>query len=91
MFDPYFGRRVRSLLELLDFVDIRQEGSTSVNRGGEAGAKWHRMNMQMLRERLVAAKVLTEKDCQEMERLFSDSAFYFVEVTLFGAWGRRAA
>lgn len=91
VFDPYFGRRVRSLLELLDFVDIRQEGTTSVNRGEEAGAKWHRMNMQMLRERLVVAKILTEKDCREMERLFSDPAFYFVEVMLFGAWGRRAA
>ena len=30
--DPYFGRRVRSLVEQLEFIDVDQEGWTRVNR-----------------------------------------------------------
>ena len=87
--DVYFGRRVRGLIEQVGFVDVRHEGVTGVTRGGEPGARFQQMNLQLLRP-LVAAGVLTPGDLETLHRVYADPSFAFVGGTCFGAWGRRA-
>lgn len=40
--DPYLGRRLRSLIEQLGLVEIGNEGTTSIIRGGEPEAAFSR-------------------------------------------------
>lgn len=87
--NPYFGRRTPSLLEQLNFQDIAHEGTTWVNRGGDAGARFSQMSLELLQSLGVAAGMLTEKDFDKFHHLCSDPTFYFVDLTFFGAWGRR--
>jgi SAM-dependent methyltransferase len=87
--DLYFGRRVRGLIEQVGFIAVGHEGRTDITRGGELGARFQQMNLQLLRP-LVAAGVLTEERLEMLGRLYADPSFAFVGATCFGAWGRRA-
>jgi hypothetical protein len=58
-------------------------------RGGDPTARFVQMTDELLRERFVAAGVLTEADFDELQRAYDDRSFWFVGFTLFGAWGRR--
>jgi SAM-dependent methyltransferase len=86
--DVYFGRRVRGLLEQAGFGEVSHYGATAVVRGGEPGARFQQMNLQLLRP-LVGAGVLTETDLETLHQLYGDPSFAFVGGTCFGAWGRR--
>lgn len=86
---PYFGRQVPGLLTLLGFQDVGHDGTTWVNRGGDAGAQFMQMGLKLVKPRMVAAGVLMEADFDEIDRMCSDPAFQFVDLTFFGAWGRR--
>jgi SAM-dependent methyltransferase len=87
--DHDFGRRLPSLLELLGVRDIGHEGVTLTGRGGDPQARFLQMTDELLRERFVAAGVLTEADFDELGRAYDDRSFWFVGFTHFGAWGRR--
>ena len=89
MFDPYFGRLTRSLLEGFNLADIGHDGSIAISHGNEPSAHFHRMVVAVLRQPLVAAGALTEEEVDALERAFTDPAFAFLGVTIFGAWGRR--
>jgi hypothetical protein len=47
------------------------------------------MTGKLVRDRIVAAGVLTEADFDQLERAYDDPSFWFVGFTMFGAWGRR--
>ena len=47
------------------------------------------MICQLLRDRFVAAGVLTDSDFDELYRAYDDRSFWFVGFTSSGAWGRR--
>jgi hypothetical protein len=51
-------------------------------------ARFVQMTNELLRERFVAAGVLTEADFDELKRAYDDRSFWFVGFTLFSAWGR---
>jgi SAM-dependent methyltransferase len=87
--DLDFGRRLPALFERLGARDLGHEGVTLAGRGGDPVARFVRMTDQLLRERFVAAGVLTEADFDELSRAYEDRSFWFVGFTLFGAWGRR--
>ena len=53
-------------------------------------ARFHHMTDELVRDRIVTAGVLTEADFDELERAYDDPSFWFVGLTFFGAWGRRA-
>jgi SAM-dependent methyltransferase len=89
--DPYLGRRVRRLIEQFGFVEIGNEGATSIIRGGEPGARFQQITVELARAPLVAAGLLSETDFEALNRAYADPSFAFVGGTLFGAWGRRAA
>jgi hypothetical protein len=83
------GRRLPSLFEGLGVRDLGHEGVTLTGRGGDPMARFIQMTDELLRDRTVAAGVLTEEDFDELGRAYHDRSFWFVGFTLFGAWGRR--
>jgi SAM-dependent methyltransferase len=87
--DPHFGRRLPSLVEGCGLRELGHNGVTVTGRGGDPMAWFLRMSDRLLRDHLVAAGALTEADFTELARTFDDPSFWFVGVTLFGAWGRR--
>jgi SAM-dependent methyltransferase len=89
--DLDFGRRLPALVEGLGVRDLGHEGATLTARGGDPVARFVRMTDDLLRERFVAAGVLTEADFDELGRAYDDPSFWFVGFTVFGAWGRRPA
>jgi len=86
----YFGRHLRGLLEQLGFVDIGNEGSTEISRGGDPLTQFQLMNLQLAGPPLIAAGVLTGEDVELLRKLFADPSFYYVGSVFFGVWGRRS-
>jgi ubiquinone/menaquinone biosynthesis C-methylase UbiE len=89
--DPYFGRRVRGLMEQLEFNDVDQEGLTRINRGGEPYARFTAMTLQAAAKPMIAGGLLTQEQHDSVQRLLMDPAFTYLGLTLFAAWGRRPA
>jgi SAM-dependent methyltransferase len=87
--DLDFGRRLPALFEGLGVRDVGHEGVTLMGRGGDPQARFVQMTDELLRERFVAAGVVTEADFDDLHRAYDDRTFWFVGFTLFGAWGRR--
>jgi SAM-dependent methyltransferase len=87
--DADFGRRLPALFEELGFRDSGHEGVTLIGRGRDPMARFVHMTGELLRQRFVAAGVLTETEFDELGRAYDDRSFWFVGFTLFGAWGRR--
>jgi SAM-dependent methyltransferase len=86
--DLDFGGRLPTLFERLGALDIGHEGVALIGRGGGPLARFVRMTDELVRERFVAAGVLTEAGFDELGRAYDDRSFWFVGFTLFGAWGR---
>jgi len=89
--DPYFGRRVRGLVEQLEFIDVGQEGWTRMFRGGEPFARFSAMTLQATAKPMIAAGLLTQEQVDSVQRLLMDPAFNYLGLTGFAAWGRRPA
>jgi len=87
--DAYFGRRERSLVEQLGFVNVDHEGRSHVNRGGGPHALLALMTFQAVAKPLIAAGVLTQKQMDSVERLCRDPSFYWPGNTVFSAWGQK--
>jgi len=87
--DPYFGRRVRSLVEQLEFIDVGQEGWTRVNRGGDPFSRLQSMTLQAAAKPMIAAGLLTQEQHDSIQRLLLDPTIQSPGGTLFAAWGRR--
>ena len=86
LFDPYFGRRVRALLEREGLSEVGSEGAVRLVHGGEAEAHAYRLTLPAL----VKADVCSENDSLELQKALSDPGFTFIGLTMFSAWGRRA-
>jgi SAM-dependent methyltransferase len=87
--DLDFGRRLPLLFDGLGARDITNEGVTFAVRGGDPLARFFQMTDELVRERLVASGTLTEADFDDLDRAYDDRSFWFVSLTIFGAWGRR--
>jgi hypothetical protein len=87
--DLDFGRRLPALFEGFGVGDLGHEGVTLTGRGGDPMARFIQMTDELLRERFVAAGVLTEADFDELGRACDDRSFWLVGFALVGAWGRH--
>jgi hypothetical protein len=87
--DYYFGRRVRSLVEQTDFVNIGQEGWTFMVRGDDPWARVWEMAMQLIGENLIVTGVLTREQLESLNHHFLDPAFNYPGFTMFCAWARK--
>lgn len=88
--DPYFGRRVRDVVEGLGFVDVGHEAVVGISRGGEPRAKFGLMSVQVVAGGMVAAGLVSEEQYARFQRLVEDRSFSFVGSVMFAAWGRRS-
>jgi SAM-dependent methyltransferase len=59
--DAYFGRRLRSLVEGLGFVDVGQEGFTRVNRGTDPMAGILAATRKVGEKNLITAGLITQE------------------------------
>ena len=87
--DPYFGRRVRGLVEGLGFVDVDHEGWTRITRGGDPLARERAIASENNAKILVSTGEFTQEEIMPLLNLLSDPSFYYLEYTLFSAWGRK--
>jgi SAM-dependent methyltransferase len=87
--DPDFGRRLPTLVDTCGVQESGHDGVTLTGRGGGPMARFAQMTNRLLRERFVAAGMLTAADFDELDRAYDDPSFWFVGFTFFGAWGRR--
>jgi hypothetical protein len=87
--DPYFGRRVRGLVEQLGLVDVNQEGWTRMYRGGEPMARLSAATLQAASKPMIAAGLLTQEQHDSVQCLYLDRAFNYLGLTAFAAWGKR--
>jgi len=87
--DAYFGRRERSLMEQLRFINVDYEGWSHVNRGGGPHALLALMTFQSVAKPLIAAGVITQEQMDSVERLCRDPSFYWPGNTMFSAWGQK--
>jgi ubiquinone/menaquinone biosynthesis C-methylase UbiE len=86
-FDPYFGCRVRGLLEEAGLIDVGNEGYTRIARGGDLEASRAWMTLQAWIER----GLLSQAEYAELRKVYSDPSFSYVMPTAFAAWGKRAS
>jgi SAM-dependent methyltransferase len=89
--DPFFGRQLRELMEHLKFVDVGHEGWTLTSRGGDPDSYIWSATFQAAARPMIAAGLLSQKDHDEVVRLFMDPKFNLIGPIMFGAWGRRPA
>jgi SAM-dependent methyltransferase len=87
--DLDFGRRLPALFEASGVCDLGHEGVTLTGRGGDPLARFCRMTDTLVRDRMIAAGVLTGEDFDELQRAFDDPSFWFVGYTMLSAWGRH--
>src|SRR5262249_15760516 len=83
--DYHFGRPLPALVEGCGVRELGHDGATLIGRGGCPTARFAQMTDELLRERFVAAGVLTEADFDERARTYDDPSFWFVGFTFCGA------
>jgi len=88
--DPTFGRRLPALVAGLGVRELGYEGVSLIGRGGNPMARVLQMTNELLRKPFVAAGALTDADFDELHYTLDDPSFWFVALTDFGVWGRRA-
>jgi SAM-dependent methyltransferase len=91
--DPYFGRRVRGLVEGLGFVDVGHDGWCRTFRGGDPGMKiYYDPNVfSNVFRPLIDAGLVTQEQLDDSLRLSLDPAFNMIGFIMFCAWGRKPA
>jgi len=87
----YFGRRVRSLVEKLQFIDIGHDGWTAVVRPSDPFYRMLVMTAQVGLTIMVDSGLFTQEQVDSFMRLVSDPDFYGLGSTTFSAWGRKPA
>ena len=87
--DPFFGRKVRGLIEQLGFIDVGQEGYTYIVRGGDPSQRWSVATYQIMARSMVTAGVFSQEQADSFFRQLLDPTFYYPGSTLYAAWGRR--
>jgi SAM-dependent methyltransferase len=85
-YDPYIGCRLRSLLEEAGLTHIGNQGVIEVERGGELHAQAQCASLQAF----VQIGVMSQAECAELQKAFSDPTLSFITPTMFAGWGKRA-
>jgi 2-polyprenyl-3-methyl-5-hydroxy-6-metoxy-1,4-benzoquinol methylase len=88
--DFRFGRLLPALAEKFGIQVLGHDGVALTGRGGGATARFFQMTGELLRDGAIAAGCLTDADFEERKPAYEDPSFWFVGLTVFGVWGRRA-
>ena len=91
-YDPTFGRKLPVLFERCGLVNIRDETTADVVRGGSPWARWWQATLEAIREWEQADGVLTKAREEEYKALtapWTDPSFWFLNALLHGCRGQR--
>jgi len=89
--DPYYGRHLPVHLRDAGLVDVGNEGRTWVMEGGSPAARWYRLSMEHVRQRLTAPDKLQSSEIDRMLELFEDPRWSAFSMIVVAAWGVRTA
>lgn len=87
--DRRFGRRLFGLLRALGLVNAAAEGRTFMWSSGSPGPSLLRANFEQLRNAMIQAGYITEKEFDEDIAGLDDPDFMIPSPILWTAWGRR--
>jgi SAM-dependent methyltransferase len=86
---PFFGRRLRSLVDKIGLADFAHDGSTFIARGGDAYAQVMAMGVKAREKSYIARGIFTQEQHDTVQSLYKDPSFYWWASTVFSAWGRK--
>ena len=86
--DAYYGRHLPQQLRDAGLIDVENAGRTWVMEGGSPAARWYRLSMEHVRERLTGPDKLASTEIDRMLELFEDPRWSALSMIIFAAWGR---
>ena len=87
--DPFFGRKVRRLIEQINFKEVGHEGDTAIIRGGDTSARLQALSTQAMSKHLIAAGKLKQEEYERTQALYANPNFYGFGPIMFAAWGKK--
>jgi SAM-dependent methyltransferase len=87
--NSYIGRMVPGLLVDLGMELVGTDVEGSIARNGELALEWHRLTMQAIAPKLIAAGLLTSEEHARMDEIMRASSTVLTMPVGFAAWGRR--
>ena len=89
--DPEYGLRLPAALEAAGLRDVDAELTHRLIHGASPEATFYALTLEQLRERLIAAGLLTARDADEVAPILTDPSAHWMSIGLCTAWGRRPA
>ena len=90
-FDPYFGRRLPGLMDVLGLADRGDEAIAFPRVGGGVEARFFARSFAVRRAETVAMGGVYPHEFDLVLEAFADPSFAFVDSLSVAAWGRRRA
>jgi hypothetical protein len=91
--DPYFGRRLPSLLRGAGLGDVHYRVHTLTAEAGSARRKYFLTTVHPLRERILALNLMSaeawDSHCTALDRHLDDPETVVIDQLLVQAWGRK--
>lgn len=88
--DAAYGRRLPAALRAAGLADVGNEGRVWVMEGGSPGARWFKLSMEQVRERLTGDGKLAAAEIDRMLEFFDDPQWSALSPIVMAAWGTRA-
>jgi 2-polyprenyl-3-methyl-5-hydroxy-6-metoxy-1,4-benzoquinol methylase len=87
--DQYYGRRLYGEIRALDMVDVGAEGRVVMCRGTTTEAKFSRLTIGQVRDRVLEAGQVSPREVDTVMALFDDPDFVLIGPVVMAVWGRR--
>jgi hypothetical protein len=84
-----FAKSLPVLTDRLGLTECGHEVTSSIVRGGEPRARLRAQTLRGSRTNYLANGVLTEQECERLDRALHDPAFAYLAHLSVAAWGRR--
>jgi len=85
--DAGYGRRLPAVLHAAGLQGVGNEGRVWVMEGGSPGARWFKLSMEQVRERLTGEGKLSAGEIDRMLELFDDPDWAALSPIVMAAWG----
>jgi SAM-dependent methyltransferase len=89
VFDPYFGRSLFAHVARLGFVEIQNEGSSVIVRGGEPLSQMWMQSWDVLSRGMLETEAVTDAQLAELRRALQDPTFTYYNPLMLSVWGRK--
>ena len=86
--NPEYGRTLPRELRANGLTQVGAEGRAWIMEGGSAGARWFRLSMAQLRQRLVQEGGVDDAEVEQMLEMFENPDFAAWTPVILAAWGQ---